>query len=71
MNVIQWFGRWGCVLALVAGMIAGCQSFESFTSKSEGISQKRKQRSQATSQQIDQTRNWVGNKEISTAAPRP
>jgi Flp pilus assembly protein TadD len=47
------------VLAVAAVMITGCQSLETLTSKSEGISQKRKQRNLAAAQRFDQKRDWA------------
>ena len=59
MSVTKSFGRSACVLALVVGMITGCQSLEFLTAKPEGISQKRKQRNLAATQRFDQNRDWA------------
>ena len=57
MSPRDWLGRPACVLAVVAVMITGCQSLDTLTSKSEGISQKRKQRNLAAAQRFDQKRD--------------
>ncbi len=57
MSLANGFGRSIPVVGLIALMITGCQSLESLTSKSEGISEKRKQRSLAAAQRFDQERD--------------
>jgi len=59
MSLTEQFGRSAGLLALAALMITGCQSLGPSSAKSEGVSEKRKQRSEAAAQRFDAKRDWA------------